>query len=55
MHSETELSWDSAPLMITCKMEGGLQPHKATLEVPGGFILTWTRDPSYVHIVIKYI
>ncbi|XP_063693954.1 hemicentin-1-like isoform X2 [Bolinopsis microptera] len=45
-NSETELSWGSDPLSITCYIEGGLQPHKATLEIPGGTTITWTRDSS---------
>ena len=44
--SEQELKWGGASLNITCTIEGGLKPHKATLEVPGGSTLTWNRNPT---------
>ena len=46
MLSETELLWGSPSIRLTCNIEGGLQPHKATLDVPGGTTFTWTRDSS---------
>ena len=44
--SERELELGGSSLSITCNIEGGNQPHKATMKLPDGSILIWNRDTA---------